>query len=158
MNLLADLQSRERVTYIFISHDLGVVRYLSDRIAVLYLGRVMEYGGRRDGLLRTASPLHRVAALGGAEPGRDPGADPAQRRHPERGRPAVGLRVPHPLSRGGLRAGICESTEPPLIEVEPDHMMRCHIPLDELGRLQETEGPPPRTHEHQATVAQPKIL
>ena len=44
LNLLADLQSRERVTYMFISHDLGVVRYLSDRIAVLYLGRVMEYG------------------------------------------------------------------------------------------------------------------
>ena len=44
LNLLADLQSRERVTYVFISHDLGVVRYLSDSIAVLYLGRVMEYG------------------------------------------------------------------------------------------------------------------
>ena len=44
LNLLADLQSREQVTYLFISHDLGVVRYLSDRIAVLYLGRVMEYG------------------------------------------------------------------------------------------------------------------
>ena len=44
LNLLADLQARERVTYLFISHDLGVVRYLADRIAVLYLGRVMEYG------------------------------------------------------------------------------------------------------------------
>ena len=44
LNLLADLQGRERVTYLFISHDLGVVRYLADRIAVLYLGRVMEYG------------------------------------------------------------------------------------------------------------------
>ncbi|HLN05617.1 MAG TPA: ABC transporter ATP-binding protein, partial [Acidimicrobiales bacterium] len=44
LNLLADLQSREQVTYMFISHDLGVVRYLADRIAVLYLGRVMEYG------------------------------------------------------------------------------------------------------------------
>ena len=44
LNLLADLQSRERVTYVFISHDLGVVRYLSDSIAVLYLGRVMEFG------------------------------------------------------------------------------------------------------------------
>ncbi len=44
LNLLADLQSRKRVTYLFISHDLGVVRYLSDRIAVLYLGRLMEYG------------------------------------------------------------------------------------------------------------------
>src|SRR6266849_245254 len=44
LNLLAELQQRERVTYLFISHDLGVVRYLSDRIAVLYLGRLMEFG------------------------------------------------------------------------------------------------------------------
>src|SRR5699024_1234702 len=44
LNLLVDLQRREQVSYLFISHDLGVVRYLSDRIAVLYLGRVMEIG------------------------------------------------------------------------------------------------------------------
>ena len=44
LNLLADLQKTERVTYLFISHDLGLVRYLSDRIVVLYLGRVMEVG------------------------------------------------------------------------------------------------------------------
>ena len=44
LNLLTDLQRREHVAYLFISHDLGVVRYLSDRIAVLYLGRVMELG------------------------------------------------------------------------------------------------------------------
>src|SRR4029077_4980336 len=43
LNLLADLQAKQRVTYLFISHDLGVVRYLAGRIAVLYLGRVMEY-------------------------------------------------------------------------------------------------------------------
>ena len=44
LNLLVDLQAKEQVTYLFISHDLGLVRYLSDRIAVLYLGRVMELG------------------------------------------------------------------------------------------------------------------
>ena len=44
LNLLADLQADEGVTYLFISHDLGVVRYISDRIAVLYLGRIMELG------------------------------------------------------------------------------------------------------------------
>ena len=44
LNLLADLQAERRVSYVFISHDLGVVRYLSDRIAVLYLGRLMEIG------------------------------------------------------------------------------------------------------------------
>ena len=44
LNLLVDLQTRRQVSYIFISHDLGVVRYLADRIAVLYLGRLMEIG------------------------------------------------------------------------------------------------------------------
>ena len=48
-------------------HDLGVVRYLSDRIAVLYLGRVMEVGPGRDGVHRAAPPLHRGAAVGGAD-------------------------------------------------------------------------------------------
>ena len=44
LNLLVDLQNKENVSYVFISHDLGVVRYISDRIAVLYLGRIMELG------------------------------------------------------------------------------------------------------------------
>ena len=44
LNLLAELQAEQKVAYLFISHDLGVVRYISDRIAVLYLGRVMEVG------------------------------------------------------------------------------------------------------------------
>ena len=55
LNLLAELQADKGVAYLFISHDLGVVRYLSDRIAVLYLGRVMELGDGRDGLRRAAS-------------------------------------------------------------------------------------------------------
>src|SRR5207253_2384316 len=44
LNLLVELQGQSRVSYLFISHDLGVVRYVSDRIAVLYLGRLMELG------------------------------------------------------------------------------------------------------------------
>ena len=98
LNLLVDLQAKEQVTYLFISHDLGLVRYLSDRIAVLYLGR--DHGDRpgRDRVRRAASPLHRGAAVRGAEPRRAaPGPDPAARRDPVGGRPAVRLRVPHPL-------------------------------------------------------------
>src|SRR5207247_9729966 len=44
LNLLVELQAERKTSYLFISHDLGVVRYISDRIAVLYLGRVMEFG------------------------------------------------------------------------------------------------------------------
>ena len=66
LNLLTDLQHREQVTYLFISHDLGVVRYLSDRIAVLYLGRLMEIGIGRSGVRGSAPSVHRGAAVGGA--------------------------------------------------------------------------------------------
>src|SRR4029078_3751819 len=48
VRLLVDLQAKQHVTYLFISHDLGLVRYLSDRIAVLYLGRVQELGPAQD--------------------------------------------------------------------------------------------------------------
>ena len=79
----------ERVAYLFISHDLGVVRYISDRIAVLYLGRLMELGPAEVVFVGPAPPLHRGAALGGADDRRRrPRADQARRRDPERRRAA----------------------------------------------------------------------
>ena len=67
LNLLVELQAEKRVAYLFISHDLGVVRYISDRIAVLYLGRRpgARAGGRR--VRRPAPPVHRGAPLRGAD-------------------------------------------------------------------------------------------
>ena len=64
LNLLADLQREKRTSYLFISHDLGVVRYLSDRIAVLYLGRLMEIGPAEQVFSGPAPPVHRGAAVG----------------------------------------------------------------------------------------------
>ena len=81
LNLLVELQVKERVAYLFISHDLGVVRYISDRIAVLYLGRLMELGTAEVGLRRPAPPLHRGAALGGAD-------DRRRRARADQARPA----------------------------------------------------------------------
>ena len=78
LNVLADLQAGDRTSYLFISHDLGVVRYLSDRIAVMYLGRIMELGTTEADLRRTQPSLHRGAAVGRAERGRrGEAADPA---------------------------------------------------------------------------------
>ena len=98
LNLLTDLQRSEDVAYLFISHDLGVVRYLSDRIAVLYLGRVMELGPAE----RVFSGPHHpyTEALLSAVPdarGHRTRSDPPRRRDPQRGRPAERLRVPHAL-------------------------------------------------------------
>lgn len=139
LNLLADLQSRERVTYVFISHDLGVVRYLSDSIAVLYLGRVMEYGPAETVFSGphhpyTESLLSAVPSLDGSprERIRLKGEIPSAAHSPS------GC-VFHTRCPRRLANGLCESTEPGLVEVEPGHMLRCHIPVDELRRLQTTE-------------------
>ena len=143
LNLLADLQSRERVTYIFISHDLGVVRYLSDRITVLYLGRVME-SGLSETIFSGAHHPYTEALLSAR-----PTLDGAQRERirlegeiPSAAHAPSGC-VFHTRCPRLLPSGICQSVEPPLVEVEPDHLMRCHIPIEELRRLQ-TDGQPPR--------------
>ena len=135
LNLLSGLQESKRVSYLFISHDLGVVRYLSHRIVVLYLGRVMEIGPAErvfDG------PHHPYTeALLSAVPTLD-----------DSGRVRIQLEGEIPSSanppsgcpfqtRCHRKLGeICETTEPPLAEVEPGHSLRCHIPLEELRALQ----------------------
>jgi peptide/nickel transport system ATP-binding protein len=140
LNLLADLQGRKRVTYLFISHDLGVVRYLSDRIAVLYLGRLMEYG---DAEAVFAGPHHPYTeALLSAVPSLD--GTRSERivlsgEIPSPANPPSGC-VFHTRCPRRLASGVCESTEPPLAEVEPGHFMRCHIPPDELRQLQNVES------------------
>ncbi len=135
LNLLVELQAQAGVAYLFISHDLGVVRYVSDRIAVLYLGRLMELGPAEvvfDG------PHHPYTeALLSAVPTIDGGGRERIRlgsEIPSAADPPSGC-VFHTRCPRKLGA-ICEQTEPPLQEVEPQHLMRCHIPIDELRALQ----------------------
>jgi peptide/nickel transport system ATP-binding protein len=140
LNLLADLQAKEQVTYLFISHDLGLVRYLSDRIIVLYLGRVMEIGPAE----RVFSGPHHpyTEALLSAVPSLDGVLRDRIRlagEIPSAASPPSGC-VFHTRCPRRLSTGICETTEPPLIEVEPGHLMSCHIPIDQLTNLQGT-GP-----------------
>jgi peptide/nickel transport system ATP-binding protein len=136
LNLLADLQAKERVTYLFISHDLGLVRYLSDRIVVLYLGRVMEVGPAE----RVFSGPHHpyTEALLSAVPSLDGARDTRIRlagEIPSAADPPSGC-VFHTRCPRRLASGICESTEPPLAEAEPGHLISCHIPIDQLTKLQ----------------------
>jgi peptide/nickel transport system ATP-binding protein len=137
LNLLADLQGEKGVTYLFISHDLGVVRYLSDRIAVLYLGRLMELGPAE----AVFEPPHHpyTEALLSAVPAIDGGTRTRIRLEgeiPSAANPPSGC-VFH--TRCPRKWGtICEQEDPPLKEVAPGHYMRCHIPIDELRRLQKT--------------------
>jgi peptide/nickel transport system ATP-binding protein len=142
LNLLVDLQVKEQVTYLFISHDLGLVRYLSDRIAVLYLGRLMEVGPAEvvfDG------PHHPYTeALLSAVPSLDGQRRTRIQLHgeiPSAASPPSGC-VFHTRCPRKLPTGVCESTEPPLAEVAPGHFMSCHIPIDQLTKLQQTGRAP----------------
>ncbi|MGX5840816.1 dipeptide ABC transporter ATP-binding protein [Mesorhizobium sp. ArgA1] len=135
LNLLADLQSKEDVSYIFISHDLGVVRYLSDKIAVLYLGRIMELGPSENVF---AGPHHPYTeALLSAVPKLDQAETSRIRLDgeiPSATNPPTGC-VFHTRCPRKIGA-ICEEREPPLSEAQPGHSIRCHIPYAELARLQ----------------------
>jgi peptide/nickel transport system ATP-binding protein len=138
LNLLNDLQRREDVAYLFISHDLGVVRYLSDRIAVLYLGRLMEVGPAERVFTGPHHPY--TEALLSAVPTLENGSTQRIRLEgeiPSAANPPSGCvfhtRCPRFLG------DICVNTEPPLAEGEPGHAIRCHIPIEELRRLAREE-------------------
>jgi peptide/nickel transport system ATP-binding protein len=135
LNLLADLQVSHHVSYIFISHDLAVVRYLSDKIVVLYLGRVMEIGPSERVFSGPNHPY--TEALLSAAPrleGQGPARVRLQGEIPSAVNPPSGC-VFHTRCPRKIGA-ICEQQEPPLIHAEADHAIRCHIPADELARLQ----------------------
>ncbi len=152
LNLLTSLQRSKQVAYLFISHDLGVVRYLADRIVVLYLGRVMEIGPAQrvfDG------PHHPYTeALLSAVPALD---DLGRQRIKLEGEIPSGANPPPGCpfqTRCPRKIGeICETTEPELIEAEPGHGIRCHIPLEELRRLQRSDNgqAPAGSHRHRLT-------
>jgi peptide/nickel transport system ATP-binding protein len=135
LNLLVRLQRDRSLSYLFISHDLGVVRYISDRIGVLYLGRLMEVGPAD---VVFSAPHHPYTeALLSAAPTLDAHEGHRIRLQgdiPSATRPPSGC-VFHTRCPRKIGA-ICEQEQPPLVEAEPGHLMRCHIPIAELRHLQ----------------------
>ncbi len=127
LNLLADLRARRGLTYLFIAHDLAVVRHLADRVAVLYLGRMVELAPAPT---LYATPLHPyTSSLLAAVPTPDPIR--ARARAPLRGEPTR----PTPTSAGCVFAGRCphplkdeqcHTAPPALREVEPGRWVACH--------------------------------
>jgi oligopeptide/dipeptide ABC transporter ATP-binding protein len=130
LNLLRSLQERLGLTYLFIVHDLAVAEYFCDRLAVLYLGAVMELGDR-EALFRR--PLHPYTdALLSAVPIPDPAVARRLNRVVLQGEVA---HVPQvhgcrfkPRCPVGRNRDICGNTEPPLTQREPGHWVACHFP------------------------------
>ena len=129
LNLMADLQEEFALTYVFIAHDLGVVRHVSDRVGVMYLGELVELG---DAETLYERPLHPYTqALLSVVPELDDGTQPARERIVLTGD------VPDPSDKPSgcpfhprcpVATDYCASTKPAFVEIAPGRSVACHYP------------------------------
>ena len=140
LNLLQDMKARYGLTLIFIAHDLAVVKNVSDRVVVMYLGKICEVCGPDELYEAPAHPY--TAALLSAIPVPDPAVTPKERA-------GVSGEIPSPLAPpSGCRfrtrcpraTELCAEEEPQIREVRPDHFVACHFPL-EVGEKLPTASP-----------------
>jgi oligopeptide transport system ATP-binding protein len=124
INLLRDLQAAQELTFVFISHDLAVVNLVAHRIAVMYLGQIVEIGDKEDVLLRPCHPYTRalIAAI--------PAEHPSEKRERIiiRGEPTSPIDPPahcHLVPRCPFARPVCSETRAELVEVVPGHATRC---------------------------------
>ena len=130
VNLLAELQGELGLTYLFIAHDLGVVKHISTRVAVMYLGRIVEVAEKR---ALYAAPLHPYTQALIASV---PVAHPAQRSRERTGRARLSGDMPSALApppgcrfhtRCPHAMPICREQEPRTTEAAPGHLVACHL-------------------------------
>ena len=130
LNLMRDLQRKHRLSYVFISHDLGVVKYMSHRIAVMYLGEIVELAGADELYARPLHPYTRALMS----------ATPSIKKKKERivleGEPPDPARPPsgcefHP--RCPMARSVCTDDDPSLHEWLPGRLAACHFALEEMG-------------------------
>ncbi len=128
INLLEDLQTEFHLTYLFIAHDLSVVRHISHRVAVMYLGKIVEVA-HRDALYRVAKHPYTIALLS-AVPIPDPAVEATRERIILKGEIPSPIALPpgcnfHPRCPIGME--ICQKEIPPLREIEENHWVACHL-------------------------------
>jgi oligopeptide/dipeptide ABC transporter ATP-binding protein len=146
MNLLVRLQDELALAYVFISHDLGMVRHISDEIEVMYLGRVVERGPYDRVLDHPLHPYTR--ALAAAVPVPDPVLARRARAEAIGEQPAVAADVPEGCPyrpRCPLAETICAEVDPPLLELEPAHSAACHVAARGATQPPLQASPPGRT-------------
>ena len=137
VNLLAELRRELGLTYLFVAHDLSVVRHVSDRVAVMYLGKLVELSPAEE--LYT-NPIHPyTAALLAAVPVPDPRESRLRRRSVAGGEPPDPINPPqgcrfHP--RCFRATDVCREVEPPLLRHSGAHLAACHHPLDSGGPVE----------------------
>ena len=137
--LLMDIQARNGTTLLFISHDLSIVRYLSDRVMVMYLGHVVELGTTEQVF---APPYHPYTeALLAAVPIADPTVtkrkvllegDIPSAMNPPKGCPFQ----TRCNWKGQVEGGLCEREVPPMRQIAPGHQIKCHLPAEVLANME----------------------
>jgi peptide/nickel transport system ATP-binding protein len=131
LNMMKELQRDLGLTYLFISHDLGVVRYLSDQIGVMYLGKLVEVGPAEEVYLRPAHPYTR--GLLDSAPVADPEAEKAKVTEGVTGELPSAIHPPSGCrfrTRCPLAQAICADVEPPMQRFPGEgHLAACHFPL-----------------------------
>jgi len=160
LNLLDDLQNELHLTYIFIAHDLGVVRHVSNRIAVMYLGKLVEMSPAEELYQRPIMPY--TEALLSAVPIPDPDLSHQRERIVLQGdvpspiNPPSGCRF-HPRCR--YMTDICREVEPPLVDYGRGHLAACHHPLnvdrETLARVSVSQRHTPAAADEQARPKTP---
>jgi oligopeptide/dipeptide ABC transporter ATP-binding protein len=129
INLLEDLQTEFQLTYVVIAHDLSVVRHIADRVAVMYLGKIVEIADRTALYERPMHPY--THALLSAVPVPDPDRRENRERIRLRGETPSPINPPSGCrfhTRCWKAQEICSVQEPPLAELAPDHRAACHFP------------------------------
>jgi oligopeptide/dipeptide ABC transporter ATP-binding protein len=147
INLLDELQDELGLSYVFVAHDLSVVRHVSDRIAVMYLGKIVEVSPAEELYLKPIHPY--TAALLSAIPIPDPRESRARTRVVVPGEPPNPVAPPSGCrfhTRCRFASELCRTVEPPLVEYAGGHLAACHHPqnvsIQEIASAARSESSP----------------